>query len=215
MEYNFEVESELLKQEINKMSEYVVHAMKDLEIAIKAHNLKIARRIVDGGSIIDEAENNVHQISLRLFRCNLDEDQTRVVSAGLKVATDMQRIATQVADVAEILLFYNKGPMRSDLSQVLDMVDHCMYMVDGSILSFLNRDLGTAARIISHDDRVDSLFRDIKNRTIDSLFRDRGFADEAVDIIMIIKYLERLADHAVNIGQWTIFAKTGKIETMK
>ncbi|MFI3227181.1 MAG: PhoU domain-containing protein [Clostridia bacterium] len=215
MEYIFENESKLLKNEILKMSEYVTTSMKDLEIAIVKHDLKIARRIVDSGSIIDESENNAHQITLRLFRCDLDEEQTRIASSALKVVSDLQRIADQVSDVAEILLFYPKGPMRSDLSQVIDMLDHALYMVDGSIAAFLNSDLGTAARVMSHDDRVDSLFREIKNRTIDGLFRDRGYADEAIDIIMMIKYIERLADHAVNIGQWTIFAKTGKIEKMK
>ena len=208
---SFEKQLHKLHDELNQLGELVCDAI-DLAInSFKTYDLDMARRVVESDTQIDSVEKLVEARALKLLLENdLKVEELRMISTALKVITDMERIGDQAADIAEILLYYKKGPMKSDLSQVFNMAELAREMVRGSIEAFTNQDLGTACRIIKSDDEVDSLFSDIRDSVIDRLVRNRDLADEAVDIIMITKYLERIGDHATNIGEWTIFAKTGK-----
>ena len=212
MANNFEQECLSLKQQINKMGEIVCSTFDEGIVAFKKHDLKLAKKIIERDTKVDELEIQAHQTAVRLLTLQIDEKQTRLISTALKVITDMERIADQVADIAEILLFYKKGPMKSDMSNIMQMAEEAEYMVKGAIAAFVNEDLATASIIISHDDKVDGLFADVRDTTVSLIIKDRGLADEVVDKIMIAKYLERIADHATNIAEWAIFSKTGKLK---
>ena len=206
----FNEEINKLNEELEKMGRLVCKTIENSFQAFKNYDLELARKVVDGDNLVDSAEKAVEARALRLLSLTLEPDQLRVISTALKVITDMERIGDQAADIAEILLFYKKGPMKSDLSNIFDMADIAVEMVSGSVECMINRDVGTASRIIGRDDAVDSLFGDVRDCTIELLTRDRSLADEAVDMIMIAKYLERIADHATNIAEWAIYLETGK-----
>ena len=84
-------------------------------------------------------------------------------------------------------------------------------MVSKSIDAFITSDLDLANAVIASDDEVDALFRTIKGELVELIAGNRDEADQAIDLIIIAKYLERIADHAVNIAQWAIFCVTGEI----
>ena len=83
-------------------------------------------------------------------------------------------------------------------------------MVKRSIYSYVRKNIHSAREVIARDDDVDELFVQIKSDLVDLIIKDRSNADQAIELIMIIKYLERIADHAVNIAEWTIFCVTGE-----
>lgn len=208
---SFDKQLQTLNDELKQFGDLVCDAIDSALNAFKNHDLDMARRVIESDNQIDSVEKLVETRAMKLLLKNeLDVTELRIVSATMKVITDMERIGDQAADIAEILLYYKKSPMKTDLSQVFHMAELAREMVRGSIEAFINADLGTAQRIIKSDDAVDSLFADIRDQVIERLVKNRDLADEAVDIIMITKYLERIGDHATNIGEWTIFAKTGK-----
>ncbi len=92
------------------------------------------------------------------------------------------------------------------------MADTAGEMVKQSIDAYVRRDTELALRVIDRDDRVDELFTRVKNDLVDILVRDhdRAKGDQVVDFLMIAKYIERIADHAVNIADWVIFSVTGE-----
>lgn len=75
--------------------------------------------------------------------------------------------------------------------------------------SYINRDVETARSLDSRDDRVDLLFETVKSDLIELIKQDPANADQAILFMMIAKYLERIGDHAVNIGEWVEYAATG------
>ena len=75
------------------------------------------------------------------------------------------------------------------------------FMVKRAIFAYVNRDRDAAAEVIGLDDEVDELFRSEKNELVELIVNNRESADQAIDLIIIAKYLERIADHAVNIAQ--------------
>lgn len=208
---SFEQQVVKLHEELRQLGDLVCESIDMAIMSFKKYDLSMAKKVVENDQQIDNAEKLVEDRALKmLLKNDLSTDELRMISTVLKVITDMERIGDQAADIAEILLYYKKGPMKSDLSQVFYMSELARDMVKMSIDGFTNYSLGTALRVIKSDDAVDNMFSEIRDTVIDKLVKNRGLADEVVDIIMIIKYLERIGDHATNIGGWTIFSKTGK-----
>ena len=79
-----------------------------------------------------------------------------------------------------------------------------------SIDAFVKRDLALAKSVILYDDFVDELFTIIRNDLIELIHADKNNGEQALDLFMITKYLERIADHAVNIAEWVVFSMTGQ-----
>ncbi len=139
----------------------------------------------------------------------------RVVTASLKVVTDIERAGGHVADMAELLLRLD-GKKLSGYSRHLDpMIDAAKEMLRTAVDAFAKRDQDAAKEVIKEDDVVDELFNKVKEDVIDSLKKGKENQDEYIDILMIAKYLEKIGDHAVNIGEWEIFQETGNISDMR
>ena len=135
----------------------------------------------------------------------------RTISAALKMVTDLQRIGDQAANIAEIsLLLSNHGEVKVP-QDIGVMACKAGLMVRQAISAYTGRDVETAHAVINLDDEVDDLFRQVKGELIDQVAANRDEADLSIDFIIIAKYLERIADHAVNIAQWAIFCVTGQL----
>ena len=88
-------------------------------------------------------------------------------------------------------------------------------MILTAVSAFVDRDQEAAQEVIRKDDEVDELFNQVKTDVIESLKKEAGDVNELTDILMIAKYLEKIGDHAVNIGEWEIFQETGNIRDMR
>ena len=92
------------------------------------------------------------------------------------------------------------------------MAQKAASMVKQSIAAYGTHDGGAAARVVELDDEVDDLFLTVKGELVELMVKNRSEADQAIDLIIIAKYLERIADHAVNIAQWATYCVTGEIQ---
>ncbi len=128
----------------------------------------------------------------------------RIVFAALKMITDMERIADQAADIAALSFRFERQTFGDMVYHIPAMERVAKDMVSAAIRSFVGRNLELALETMERDDEVDDLFDVVKNDLIELLREDDGgkSADQAIDVLMIAKYLERIADHAVNICEW-------------
>ena len=86
-------------------------------------------------------------------------------------------------------------------------------MVRDSVNAYVEKDLELSRKVIKDDDIVDELFEEVKTTLIDFIAENKGEqGGEAIDLIMVAKYLERIGDHAVNISEWEVFKETGSIK---
>lgn len=172
-----------------------------------------AREAVELTRTMDEMERNLEDQCLRLLlRQQPVARDLRTISAALKMVTDLQRIGDQCANIAELsLLWPPEARSGEDLGHIRLMSQKAAVMVKRSIHAYANRDADAARAVIDLDDEVDDLFRQIRGELVELLVDRREAADRAIDLIIIAKYLERIADHAVNIAQWAIYCVTGEI----
>ena len=208
MRNKFEREMSELMDEMLKMSEFVVSVIKDAMKALRTGDRELARSIYESDHVANELELAIERQSMRIL---LSEQPVagdlRTISTALKMITDMERISDQGADISEILMHIpaeEKGP-----EILYAMADKCVIMVTKAVDAFMRRDLELARAVIDADNEIDRLFLEAR----ESLARRIGQRpDEAalqLDFFMIVKYLERIGDHAQNIAEWVEFLVTG------
>lgn len=119
--------------------------------------------------------------------------------------TDMERIGDHAVDISEIALFLDEGPDKPDLADIPKMADEAVKMLTGAINAYVYNDEALAKSVIESDDIVDDLFLRVKTELTDMIVKDSSKANSALDLLMIAKYMERIADHATNIAEWVVF----------
>lgn len=159
---------------------------------------------------IDDREREIENLCLKLLLQQQPvAKDLRLISSALKMISDMERIGDQAENIAEITkTIKNDNKLCSE--HISSMAATAIEMVKGSIDSFVKKDIGLAEEVIAKDDVVDELFIKVKDDIVDAVTEDRTLSEYFVDILMIAKYLERISDHAVNIGEWVIFSLTGE-----
>ena len=170
----------------------------------------LKEKVIDTDQQIDRKERDIENLCLRLILHQQPvATDLRLISAALKMISDMERIGDQASDIAEIVKFVNKTNLRENV-HIGDMARATIKMVTDSIDSFVKRDMDIAQSVILHDDTVDNLFLRIKGELISAIKDGTGDAEALIDLLMIAKYFERIGDHAENIAEWVIYSITGK-----
>ncbi|MDD6088231.1 MAG: phosphate signaling complex protein PhoU [Desulfovibrionaceae bacterium] len=163
---------------------------------------------------IDRKEREIETLCLRLLLQQQPvAGDLRIISAALKMISDMERIGDQSRDIAEISVEMNEclsGCEGSTLPHIGDMATATSDMVTRSIDSFVRRDLALARAVMAEDSVVDELFEKIKQELSSLIRAGSGQGEFCIDLLMIAKYLERIGDHAVNIAEWVEFSLTGR-----
>ena len=207
----FQKETEELNVRLNEMREYVQEAIKKSISALINRDEAMAKQVIADDEIIDSQEKDIEQRSLRLLLMEhpVASDFLRI-SATLKLITDLERIADQAADISDISLKFNGKEFIKKPHHIQKMSFLAIDMVKDGIAAYINGDVDTAAKLKSRDDEVDSLFDVVKNELVELIKANPENAEQALLFMMIAKYLERIGDHAVNIGEWAIYSVTGK-----
>ena len=131
------------------------------------------------------------------------------VTTALKVITDVERIGDQAADIGEIVRSFPDDKLFKEPEYIARMGDLAVAMIHQSVEAFLNESVGGADMVIHADDEMDTLFNEVKKELIERIAGDASVADQAVQLLMIAKYLEKIGDYAVNVSEWAKYLVTG------
>ncbi|MDR1668923.1 MAG: phosphate signaling complex protein PhoU [Oscillospiraceae bacterium] len=187
---------------------------KAIRLAVEAlvrQDTELAQKAVAFDGEVDQKEQDIETLCLKLLlRQQPVARDLRLISAALKMITDMERIGDQAADISEITMFLAGTPYAMKLEYIPQMAEATAKMVTDSIDAFVKKDLALARKVIDSDDKVDELFDAERNGWIQHIRDGSTDGEQAVDLMMIAKYFERIGDHAVNIAEWVVFSITGK-----
>lgn len=209
----FDSELEHLHVDLMKMGALIEQAITNSIKAFLDNDDELARETAQSDRAVNDMERSIEARALSLMlkqqpvACDL-----RSISAALKVVTDMERIGDHAVDIADLILRFTLQKSTRKLPHVTQMAQLAKYMVNQSVSAFTTGDLVMAAEIEKKDDEMDLLFNEAKNDIIASLRTDHADVDACVDLLMIIKYFERIGDHAVNICEWAEFQKNGTLK---
>lgn len=212
----FEHQLEELKKNVTSMGEQTEHVYNQLFSALEKKERETLEAIVANDRMINDMRRHIEAQCLTLLTKQQPVARDlRMVSAALKVVTDIERVGDHVSDIAELLLRMDM-PVLQEFSESLGaMVQAAGKSIVESIEAFVERDMGNAKEVIAYDDVIDDYFNKVKEDLIADLKAGKKHPDDCVDVLMITKYLEKIGDHAVNIGEWAIFQETGNIDDVR
>lgn len=212
MRKTFDAELLELSRELTAMGGTARDAIDQVTASLSNGDAAGAKATIDLTASLDQQERDIenHCMSLLMRQQPVARD-LRTISTALKMVTDLQRIGDQAANIAEIALLLADGAKTDVPVDIATMSRQAGLMVHQAIAAYADRDENTARAVVNLDDVVDDLFVKVKGELTDRIARREDHSDNAVDLIIIAKYLERIADHAVNIAKWAIFCVTGKL----
>ena len=177
--------------------------------ALLENNKEFAKKALEDGHKIDLLEREIESICLKLLLQQQPvAKDLRVISAALKMITDMERIGDQAEDIAEIIITLD-SKIKNEFSDIKTMSEAVIKMVTESVEAYVKGDVSLAKKVIEYDDVVDNAFTTIKNTLISNIANNTENGEYAIDLLMIAKYFERIGDHAVNIAEWSEFSVNG------
>ena len=193
----YEADLAALKGSLAKMSQLSADAVEDALEALCTADAEEAKGIIKGDTEVNRMERDIEQ---------------RFISAAMKVVTDVERIGDHAADIAEIVPHLAGVRKAGDpaVSRSIEMGRKAHKMLQDAMSAFAAEDEAAAKAVIDADDAVDYDFNTIKRMLAAEIAADPGKVDAALDVLMVIKYLERIGDHAVNIAEWVEFLRTGR-----
>ena len=192
------------------MGELCEEAIGKATTALKEGNMEQAEKVRIADEEIDREQKKIESLCFNLLMQQQPVARDlRQISAALKMITDMERIGDQASDIAEIIITEDKSEAQ-DIPMIIKMSEAASKMVRDSVNAYVEKDLDLARKVMENDDVVDELFEEVKTTLINFIAENKGLQGvEAIDLIMVAKYLERIADHATNIAEWVEFSITG------
>ena len=201
---------EELKKEVASMADLALSNLREGLKAFKTNDLVLAKEVMAKDEDVDQYEEEIAKQALKIiWKEQPVAGDLRLVTGILKLITDLERIGDHASDVAEMTLHLSDARNQRVMPITSKMAEHVERMVLKSIEGLVKVDEKLANEVISEDDEVDDLFQNLISKMTQELKEDHIEPNEAIYILMVAKYFERVGDHAVNIAQWIIFMVKG------
>ena len=202
-----------LKEALAAMGQHAADAVEDALEALCTADADAAALIAKGDGRINNMERDIeHRCMTLLLRQQPVAGDLRRISTAMKAVTDVERIGDHAADIAEIIphLVIVRKEGDPAVSQAIQMGKKAHQMILDSLAALTAEDESAALKVIQADDAVDYDFNAIKKTLAQEIAAAPAKVDAALDLLMVIKYLERIGDHAVNLAEWVEFVRTGR-----
>ena len=203
-----------LKDLLTRMGELNCEAIGDAVTALETQDSELARHTKGVERLVDEKEQQIERLCLKIIlKQQPVASDLLFVTSAMKMITDMERIADQAVDISELVIKMSRLPYADAVKEIPEMAERVQEMVRNAAKSFVERDGDLAKAVCRADDEVDDLFDVIKSNLTKIVHKnvdedDNG--EQALDMLMVAKYLEKIGDHASNIAEWVIFMITGE-----
>lgn len=209
----FDQELEHLRQDVLQMAEWVEDGYDCLFDTLKKKDKETMKRFVRHDRVIEDMQRNIESQCLSLLtRQTPVARDLRTVSAALKIVTDLERIGNHLSDMAELFMRMDMEDLSGYSAWFPKMIDETRALIGKAAAAFVNRNMDMGKEAVAADDGIDACFNQVKEDLVEVLRKGTMDADRCIDALMVAKYLEKVGDHGVNIGQWEMFQETGIID---
>ena len=211
MRNRFDEQLHTLNHELLEMGALIERAIRSATDALEKQDVEAALQAIAADKEVNQAERDIESLCLKLLLQQQPVARDlRLISSALKMITDMERIGDQASDIAELVIYLSKEPYRKELKHLPQMAENAIRMVTGALDAYVRKDVALAREVMGMDDTIDALFVTVKDELIALIRNDASAGSQAIDLLMIAKYYERIGDHAQNIAEWVEYALTGR-----
>jgi phosphate transport system protein len=200
-----------LQQEILRMGSFVEEVIANSVLALAKQDVELADRIIAGDDLIDQAERDIQNRCLKLIATQqpMAKDLRRI-AAGFKIIIDLERMADNACDIAKVAKRIAGQPLIKPLIDIPRMAEITQGMVKDGLDSYVRENVDLALTMCKHDDEVDHLYSQVFRELLVLMLEDPKKITQATHLMFVARYLERIADHATNIGEEVVYLVTGE-----
>lgn len=201
-----------LNQYLTEMAQLCTQSVEKAIKALETKDASLANEVINNEGTVNEYERKIQDKALHLVISQQPvASDLRFVSATISMNGDLERIGDQAEEISHLVLqMLDREYRKPDLGSLIKMAEEASGMIEKSVVSFIHRDQDMALEVCAWDDVVDDLFDKVRNEVVSEIQDGSLDAETLMDITMIAKYLERIGDHATNIGEAVYFFLTGK-----
>ena len=211
MERHFDEELKDLRQKLLQMADT---AQEMIGLAVRAlveRRKELTERVFSLEENVNHMEIEIEEEVLRLLALRQPiAGDLRLLTAILKINNDLERVADQAVNISETVMDLLKEPALKPLIDIPQMASIAQKMIKNSLEAFVHENPAQAQQVCREDDEVDRLNDQVFRELLTYMMEDPKSITRAVDLILVSRNLERIADHATNISEDVIFIVEGK-----
>jgi phosphate transport system protein len=199
-----------LNKNVLKMGMELESAIEKMKTALETLDVGLANKLIEGDDTFDHMERSIEKycIDLVVKQAPLASDWRRIASI-MRIVADLERIADHCSDISDYVLKLSEMPRIAPPNHFDEVICVMKSMVCDTISAFVTLDTALAAEVAARDDTVDKLFEEIMRQLGENMKRWPDEVDQSICYLLINKYLERMADHAVNVAEWIPYISGG------
>ena len=212
MERHFDLEFDLLKEELLLMGGRAESIVSKSIEALARRDVTLAQQVLDDDRAIDRLEIDIEErcVLLLALKQPLATD-LRFITASLKISNDLERIGDHAVNIAGGAVRLSEQPQLKPLVDIPRMAQLATAMLHEALDAFVRRDAPTARRLVRRDDEVDDLNRQVFRELLTYMIEDPTTITRAMELILVARNLERVADLATNIAEEVVFIAEARI----
>jgi phosphate transport system protein len=212
METHFQQELQELKESLLKMAGLVEGAIGDAVQSLVKRDSDLARKTFEGEDKINAMELAIDDSCLKLLALKHPvAADLRFITSAMKIVTDLERMGDQAVNIAERAISLNQEPQLKPYLDIPEMAEITQFMVKDVLDAFVNEDPKLARSVCERDDLVDGLNDQVFRELLTYMYEDPQTITRAVQLIIVTRCLERIADHATNLAEDVIFMLDARV----
>ena len=211
----FENQLRELEDSLLKMGREAAAMLENALLALETQDVSLAEATITRDDVVDELRFAIEKKAIELIATQQPaaKDQRRIF-ACISIASDVERVGDYSVDICKTAKRLAERPLFKPLVDIPRMEKIVVGMLKDSLDGFVSRDLDLIEKMIAADDEVDHLYHYLHDELCEFMKKDPDKVDQAVQLLLISRYLERVADHITNIGERVYYVETGDLREL-
>lgn len=206
MKTHLEQDLENIRAKIFEMADITIETVTRAVDSLKKCDAKLAQKVIDDDSILDELENTINEICVRLLVTRQPAAiDLRLLLAMLKINTDLERIGDLSVNIAKEAKKFDGRTLFKNPVDISRMASVAIEMIKASFNAITEKNVDLAREVIDKDDEIDALNISIYRELLSYMAENPKVISDAISFTMVAKALERIGDHATNIAERAIY----------
>ncbi|HYF77458.1 MAG TPA: phosphate signaling complex protein PhoU [Symbiobacteriaceae bacterium] len=204
-----------LQHDLLKMGVLVSSAIEKAVESLAQVNADLAREVIASDDTADQMLIDIETRCLQLMALQQPlASDLRSIGTALKIVTDLERMADHATDIAKVTVRLSGQKLIKELVDIPLMARRVVAMTKEALEAYVARDVERAKKMIAMDDEIDRIYSAVFDELMGIMQTRPETVRQATYLLLVAMYLERVGDHATNLGEWTIYMVTGELKDM-
>ncbi len=204
-----------LQEDLLRMGDFTEQMLGDAVRSLMEQDASLADEVIGRDDTVDGMDMDIEARCMRMLGLHhVGSRDLRVIGTAMKVISDVERIGDYSVDIARTAKKLADVEYLVPLEDIPRMAEFTKRMVHDALTAFVRRDMELVQKVCDEDESVDELWEKLLREFIELMSRQPEVCEQATHLLLVARYLERIADHATNVAERVAYIETGKLEQL-